>query len=606
MLKLFLAAMTVALAVLAGGGTAPAEPPRMRSDSGAVPLQFSTWGKTTAPSPYLGDPGLNSAGTGDATATADEQTRGFIFFSKPSSFDVMPDFVPASADRSTSLAAADSPGQYGPISVFLFALGETGSHAYSMTVSDLVSTKGGKIAAQNFDVRSVRYIKASGGGSAYPLLLESPPSTVVYAKRLQQFWITYYIPPGAAAGAYTGEVHISVDGDQKLSVPLTLTVYPFTPPALTVPIWMCYDAPRGGTTTLAGLANDLNDQKLHGMNMGKIMPVITNDKLDLAQTTPQLDVYKSIFPKSIVVMELYDRITSRWVNDFRSVNTTPKMWGRWTVFDPLYPLGQYDAVFLKGVGDLNAAAKSRGLTLQIEVADEPETHQWTIKAAQHYLALVRDNYRDVIRYEDGGGGFVDNENPPDKLFGLQGDGKGPLVQVFSTNRWSKEGIARLQKNDPGVVINLYNMAGHVSAQPGTKPSPTDEARQNFGFFSWYVNSSVGDTYEYDPGASQADERYAWPAAAAGQGKLPTIAWEQSREGVKDLMYVKALEAAIKGRSGPVVKQAQACLDSIRTQMDARFQGFDFVTGGFMPTMPSGTYETWREQINQFMVQLGGR
>ena len=259
---------------------------------GAVPEQFMAWGGRAKANDRLGEPALEARPQVNVQATEEEAARGFLVFSEPSGAFIKPDYVPAAGEWAVELAAKDCAGQYGPVTFVVFALrgGEVG-----VTVSDLKG-EGGVIPAENLDVRAVRYVSIGKGETAQtvPLLLEKFEGMKVAAGRLQQFWITYYIPKGTAPGTYEGQVGIRVDGQQKLALPLKLTVYPFD---LVEPDVRFYiDSQTSNEPSDRELVRkELLDQRCHGMTVAELGAAVTDagDLLPEVQAA-MLDLYSEV------------------------------------------------------------------------------------------------------------------------------------------------------------------------------------------------------------------------------------------------------------------------------------------------------------------------
>lgn len=549
-----------------------------------VPGQFRVRGRHAAPHPYLGDPGLDVPGAVQVEATDAEMARGFAVFARPATDVVMPDYVPAAADRCDVLQARDCPGQYGPITFCVLALraGE-----FSVQASDLKSTGGGRIGASNLDVRAVRYVEVTAGGEpqTIPLLIEAAERRRVAANRLQQFWITHSVPEEAAPGVYEGQVQVLVDGDRRLAIPLQLRVNPFKLVEPDVSIYIYY-SPSTDPSKIDLVRRELIDQRCHGMNMGILAPPVTRDgDLSGEAFASFLDVYAGVgFARPRVYVELWNRITSEWLN------TPDRTIGMYCPWFRYYPFSrELDERYVSTVEMMRDEARARGLELVLAVADEAGSHPWTIEAAQHYNDLLKREVPDVVRELTVGGGWAMGQ-PEHELW------KG-RINVWSTNRWLPDNLAIVRKGDPSAKIQLYNMAGKGSASGGLQAT-----RVFYGFFNWKARADgVAQWVYWHP--STPEHNYVWPAEDPDEGKVPTLCWEAVREGAKDRRYLATLEERLKGRTDEAAAEARRFLEDIAAQIELRTGDYDPIDGGRVPAHPPGTYDRWRDRIADFIEAL---
>ena len=550
------------------------------ASSDEIPEQFQVWGKRAAAHRYLVDPGLDGPGSAEVKATAEEKARGFVVFAKPGSAIIKPDFAPVQSDRCKSLAAVDCRGLYGRLTFGVFALA---GGDYSIAVTDLIGPDGAKIGAANFDVRAVRYIKS--GGQVIPLLIETFDKKTVPTKRIQQFWVTYYIPDKATAGTYKGEIHILVNGRKKLTLPLALRVYSFDLVEHDVKSYIYYS----NSTNRAQLGlvyKELVDQRCHGMNMGMVVPPVTG-KGDLSREAmvPFLDAYKKAgFSKPYIHIGLWNRITAAWLN---TPDKSIKMWGAWHRY---YPLSRkLDQRYVKTVGMIEQECKKRGIKLILAVADEAGSHAWTIKATQHYNDLIKKRLPDVIRELTVGGGWAMNLDEHDLWRGR--------IHIWTTNRWLADKLAIVRRNDPKAKIQIYNMAG-----AGSAPGGVQSARNFYGFFVWKAGVNGAAQWVYRHGATPK-HNYVWPGEAPNRGPVPTLRWEAVREGAKDLCYLATLHKFLGGKRDKTARQANRFLKEIADKIELRSDTYDPIHGGRIPAHRPGTYDQWRAKIADFIEKL---
>ncbi len=543
-----------------------------------APEQFRAWGRKAKAHAYLADPGLEAPAPVKIAASPEEEKRGFVVFPMPVSEAVLPGFTPGTEDRCAALAAADCPGQYGAVTFGFLALRPCG---VSVRLSPLKGPRGAAIGERHLEVRAVRYVRLKSGPA--PLLLEALEQKTVAAGRLQQFWITYWIPEDAPAGEYSGRAGLLVDGGERLALPFRLRVRPFplADPGTNLYIY----TERAASEELAAL--HYADQRCHGMNMSMVhAPVTREGELKRDELVRALETYRAArFPRPGFHIGLWNRISSEWLNTpDRSIG----MWGPWFRY---YPFSDaLDRRYVEAVRTIRDEARRRGLDPVLAVADEAGSHPWTIKAAQHYNALVRKEVPDVRRELTVGGGWASRQ-PEHELW------KG-LIHIWTTNRWLPEKLDLVRRDDPGAKIQIYNMGG-----AGSGPGGLQSARLVYGFFAWKARADGVAQWVYHHGATP-EHNYTWPAEAPGEGHVPTLRWEAVREGTKDRRYVATLEKRLEGRKGEAAEGARKLLEEIASRIELRHVDYDPVSGGRVPAPPPGTCEEWRDRIAGFIERLG--
>ncbi|MFI5380383.1 MAG: hypothetical protein ACHRHE_13875 [Tepidisphaerales bacterium] len=555
-----------------------------RQTMAEVPEQFAAQGSRAHSHPYLGDPELSAPGTAAVEAVADEAQRGFVVFAKSASVVIPPDHLPGRDERCVALAARDCPGQYGPITFAVFAI-EGGEFAVSVT--DLSGPGGKTLSADNLDVRTVRYAKVSARGKTevIPLLLERIPRMTVAARRAQQFWITYYLPPVLPAGDYVGKVRILVGGIEKMSLPLTITVHPFSLAEADAEAFIYFEnSTEAGALPL--MRKQIIDQRCHAMNSSTLtLPVTTPGELVRDATVQILDMYRDVhLARPDVHVGLWNRMTAEWLN---TPDKSIRMYGPWFRYYPFSD--KLDAHYVEAVRFIDQECRKRGLKLVLSVADEAGSHPWTAQAAQHYNDLIKQKLPEVTRELTCGGGWA-MKLPEDELW------KGRL-DLWMTNRWLVDKLELVRRNEPQAKIGIYNMCG-----PGSGPGGIEAPRVVYGFFAWKSKAAAVAQWVYYHNSTPEHE-YAWPAENADEGNVPTLRWEMVREGAKDRRYLATLEAKLAGAKGPVAEQARQLLSRIEAAVELRNEDYDPIGGGRVPVPMTGTCDQWRGQIAEMIRKL---
>jgi len=564
--------LTVCIAITLFGLAAQAAPPE----------QFTVWGAHAKAHKYLGAPGLDTPGLGNL---AMDEAQGFVVLRWAAPTHITPDAPPLDMkDLCTDLAAADCPGQYGPVT-FIVAAAKPGD--FSVAVTDLTGPGGKSIAAENLDVRAVRYAKVTARGKTetIPLLLEKSEKTPVAANRLQQFWITYFIPEGTPAGTYEGKVRIRVGGEEKLALPLKLTVYPFKLAEPEADLYVYYNN-KTEAAALPLVAKELIDQRCHGMTVSTLGPPVTRDgDLTREALVPLLDAYKKAgFSGRNVYVSLFNRITCEWLNE---PDKSIKMYGPWFRF---YPFSEkLDKRYVDTVKMIGEEAAKRKLALVLQVADEAGSHPWTIPGTQHYLDLIRKEVPGTLLELTCGGGWA-MDYPEHELWHAR-------LDIWSTNRWLADKLDIVRKNEPKAKIFVYNMAGG-----GSLPGGLEACRGFYGFFVWNAKACGGAQWTYYHDATPEDN-YTWPAEAAGEGNVPTLHWEAAREGAKDRRYIATLEKVAADKDGQWAIEAWAILHEMGRNVELKTGEYDPITGGRIPAQPAKVYDGWRARIAEQIVKL---
>ena len=547
--------------------------------AGEKPEQFLIWGGHAAPDVYLADPGIGAPAALQPAPAKVEKSLGYALLSGPAFTPVKPDDPSAAFPRCTGLSAADCPGQYGPLVFWIQAIkgGE-----YRIVAGDLTGPGGRAIPAENLDIRVVRSValEKDGKKEAVPLLLESFDRARISSGNRVQFWVTYSVPADAGPGIYAGKLRITRNGKYAAELPVSIGVYPFKLNEPEINLYIYQEDPADPVE----LSRWLADQRLHGMNLGMVsVPVTREGDLKLDELRVKLDEYaKAGFPRKLVHLDLWNRITSEWLND---PDKTIGMWGPWFRY---YPFSDdLDRRFVSAVETIRDECRARGMEPVIESGDEAGSHPWTIPAVIHYNELLKKRVPGVPREETVGGGWAGGE-PEEQHF------KG-LVNVWTTNRWLPEKLEIVRKNDPQAVIQLYNMAGAGSG-PGGVLAP----RALYGFYGWKAKVGGVTQWVYNhPGTPE--HNYAWPAMDGGM--IPTIRWEAVREGVKDRRYIATLEKMLAVKKGPTVAEARKYLDGIAALIELKHEDYDPVSGGRIPAASESVYEEWRAGIAAAIVGL---
>lgn len=168
----------------------------------------------------------------EPTLTAEEQSRGFMIFSRPITEIVYPNTRPLTDERINELTAFATPGEYEPLNFALYPVKDVKNLAVS--VSSLKSSAG-EMESAAIDLRFIRYYDiryphytSKDTFRRVPELLEKAGRNSFPKGECQRYWLTVRVPANTARGLYKGSVTISADGIAPVVVPLNLRVLGFT------------------------------------------------------------------------------------------------------------------------------------------------------------------------------------------------------------------------------------------------------------------------------------------------------------------------------------------------------------------------------------------
>ncbi|MGH7144035.1 MAG: DUF4402 domain-containing protein [Planctomycetota bacterium] len=162
------------------------------------------------------------------TPTAAETAQGFIWFGRSPAEDIGVNSAPSDAERSAPLTLVGCATERLGVQLGLEPLRD--AKALTVAVGDLAGPNGVTIPGSAVVVRKVRiFAKRQGGTNMVvltPYLLQPFTALPLTKDVTRSVWLTLTVPAGTAAGAYTGSVSVTVDG-QATAVPMQLTVYGF-------------------------------------------------------------------------------------------------------------------------------------------------------------------------------------------------------------------------------------------------------------------------------------------------------------------------------------------------------------------------------------------
>ncbi|MBC7327125.1 hypothetical protein H5T87_03300 [bacterium] len=227
--------------------------------------------------------------------TRDEESAGFIPFTRPEPFDIKPWSRPTSEERLKSLKASVAKGEISSLWFAIYALEPLSSISIEVKptvkgVSPTVEVRYVHFWAQRTDWRGRTYyitpellLPMSNGFVLLPAeggtLKRSPLDIPQGESRI--FWLTIRAPENCPARDYKFMLGIRAKGKQVFELPLTVKVYPFKLSKPEDKRWLLYpDVWLWGQASEGKVLTILRDIKEHGIDGFTELPF---GKLDLSR-----------------------------------------------------------------------------------------------------------------------------------------------------------------------------------------------------------------------------------------------------------------------------------------------------------------------------------
>lgn len=557
-----------------------------------TPAQFRVWGTVCEPTPPApeGWHQLTEAqpNTG-LVPTQQETARGWIAFRRDPLQPIEPSSAPWPDERASELRAVTTRGEYEPLSVALLALedlSEVRATASELRCGDAV------IPADCLDVRVVRPVRipVAGMPRTYrltPWLLEKRESFTVPGGRVGQVWLTVWVPADAAAGEYTGALHVAAAGRPGADVAIRLRVLPVRLPPASVSMTMYAQLSEDDGL----LRQELTDLREHGIDSGGMdlgVVIRSRDRIlgedDITATRQRcrqvMAAYREVFgePRFPVAFEAGHQIAYWW--------DPKKNW--FSFWEHSQTIDDQLRTAINVV--LEEAAAGGWTKLRAYLLDEAGAHN-LLDEAVYYYRLAKQTWPQLETWSDIGGGIAMGYDEIGQL--------SPWVDFLSTNRFTPE-IARalLARGKP---YGVYNGCGDSPAG----------VRLFFGFYGWKTGASSISQWAYNFGRDSISRGAGMRAPDDGYvyygigGPVPSIMWEAVREGVKDFRTADYLARLIRAarETGATVAadRAQKALDEVMAHI-----GWDVqpMTAGDRAAPPSpSALRKWRLALLQEAMAL---
>ncbi len=166
------------------------------------------------------------------TLSANEKQQGFMIFHRPAMEPVYPNTYPQATERITELSAFATLGEFEPLTFSIYPIRDLKN--LHVTVSDLKSAKGDVLKKTEIDVRLITYWNIGypfyTSHSTYrrvPELLEKVTVHSSPAFECQRWWLTVHVPEKSVPGIYKGEITVSDDSANPIKIPVRFRVLGF-------------------------------------------------------------------------------------------------------------------------------------------------------------------------------------------------------------------------------------------------------------------------------------------------------------------------------------------------------------------------------------------
>jgi hypothetical protein len=350
----------------------------------------------------------------------------------------------------------------------------------------------------------------------------------VPAGRTQAFWLTVRVPPDAPAGRYSGTVTLRWGGAGRSAViPLTLTVHPFGLPRSPI-TYSTYNRGR--------VSGEIEKQPFHS----EYLTVEAYER----EIRNQVD-HGILYPNS------YDGF-SKLRQALEARQRAGVATDRFFCVDLSYLMRESSA----GTEGMLEKLKETIPQWQAILAEFGYEELWVMGVDEARGAKLKAQ-RPVIEEIHNLDAKVWAAATHQSAFGVVGDLMDAAVMAgfpkpSETAKW----------HSTGKEIFVYGAPQSDLDQP-------EVFRRNFGLAVWQAGYDGAMHYAYRHGFNHVwndfdherrDHAFVYPTV---DGLVDTLAWEGVREGIDDVRYVTALEAAIaESKDGQLRSEAQAFLDAL--------------------------------------------
>lgn len=460
--------------------------------------------------------------------TATERDLGSIVSQRPWTEPVYPTWLPRRRDVVKNLAIRLAPGEYEPLTVSVTALRPIGS--VDVEVRDPVGPGGATLSADAISVGHVRTMKRWLTNSAplepgqryerRPMFVFPGASGLVPQGETQRMWLTVHAPAEAAAGTYEGAVTVCADRSRCV-LPLRIEILPIDLPEPDATYGMYYRHTHQyeEMQTDAFLRRSLRDMREHGCNSFSVYAdverkqpdgtwEITLDNSDrriglLTQMAllERLGLARKGHPLLLLATGISDGRFHHQAELVRTIQQRAEQEGwpelLWYLVDE--PLPDREPFLREVAGVVHSVPGARTVT----AIGDP-----TALGKYYDVWIVSNTVRDLDR--------------------VCSQAAEQSAEVWTYNCTWNGAQPRNDRYFTGLFTWGYGLGGN---------------------WQWCYcegnNGRIGDSGEIEPGLPTYGDPWRVQYVAPGpEFNAPTLGWGGRREGIDDLRYLQALEAAV--------------------------------------------------------------
>lgn len=543
-------------------------------------------------------------------AAEPRDTKAVVLFTRPWLEPIYLEDRPAPEEVGATVRLAATPGEYEPASLGVRAgvplLGA------DWTASDLAGPGGATIPRAALEFRATRYIdpgtvdsfrrwERPKGHPLLPAYLDPKATADIPAGRAQQYWLTLHVPETARPGVYRGTLTFSAAGEDPATLPLELEVYPFRLEE------------SGPAYFLAGdnwpVSEEVfRDDRAHGMNTlcvnqghAKVLahyaggrwsfPGLVENVAKVVEAAQKeglgryhaigVMLYQHLVRSEIAALreagiavpaaeDGFDDRTDYWIFHGKgaAVDAPERFKGDYFPTPDPYARPTTEAGrlvyegWVEAMKTLDAAAKERGWPkLWYWLTDEPHVNRGRMRSALVMARAAREAGADALVTCNEP---TVSEPDPEQQWMKPVGGEpallfGDLLKVRCYHNAYLSPVTlertRAAKAQFGTYVNVY------ANQPAA-------VRFLSGYFAHRLQLDVVMLWQWGPLGTDPEK--------GPRGFLRD--WEAVREGIDDLRYVEALEAALRsGKGSPAARAAaQQALERVRAEVPSSMRETSFV------------------------------
>lgn len=535
------------------------------------------------------------------TPSAEDQERGWIAFVPSITDGIGPDYRPVRAEIGAPMQVFSAPGEFEPATFAVYALRDTGP--LDITSGPLISTHGRTLKEYRVDVRAVTVWaqRTSWRSSSYyviPELLESAKRLSVSAGKVQQFWVSVYVPPGTQPDLYQGYVRVA-EGLRTAVVPISLRVVPFVLKEPKNRFWGLWpDTGRWRGRSDDRILDEMVDWRINGVTRCILYPLTHGAftwedgrvKADLTEFQRHVDLYLDANLSEPIVISLQG--IAGLVRRLRGLQ--PDDYGP-----------QFAETLLQIAGAVeDLRVRKAWPRFVYHTVDEPGGHPAVRQEALETLRILHDaGYRTFTTADID---FANNVLDPYldvRCYGVgfcagnaeQAQARKDECEAAGDDYWWY-GIGCYTGQEGSVAVNRH-LGGFLFHKTGAQAC-----------WAWTFQRPNGDPFnDFDgTGAEAKDACITYPGRSGGSANIPTLQWEGIREAVDDVRYLDLLDRALSELDASESPGAAVVARATRSELARILNDVPWLDDGQLPS-DSAQVLRWRvcELLFDCAQALGG-